>query len=135
MRNRAKCKKCGSIIESFHRYDFVSCKCNEISVDGGTDHLRCSAKDFTNFLRVDDEGNEIIVHFKEPEMFRDENIESDANYPKPSSKELIDTLEETIKNIDHLPDSARFAPVTHSDFSSALSLLAAILRSSCKETS
>ena len=39
MRNRAKCKLCSSVIESYHRYDEVSCKCGEINISGGNDVL------------------------------------------------------------------------------------------------
>lgn len=38
--NRAKCKKCGDVIESNYRHDWVSCKCGAIFVDGGHDYLR-----------------------------------------------------------------------------------------------
>ena len=40
IRNRARCKACGDIIESVHRHDFVWCNCQAIAVDGGTDYLR-----------------------------------------------------------------------------------------------
>lgn len=40
MRNIAKCKKCGDVIESTSRHDYVTCKCGAISVDGGTDYIR-----------------------------------------------------------------------------------------------
>jgi ribosomal protein L32 len=40
IRNRAKCKRCGDIIESKHSHDFVSCKCKAIALDGGTDYQR-----------------------------------------------------------------------------------------------
>ena len=40
LRNKAKCRACGSVIESKHRHDFVSCKCGSIAVDGGKDYLR-----------------------------------------------------------------------------------------------
>jgi len=40
IRNRARCKKCGDIIESKYRHDFVTCTCGAISVDGGYDYLR-----------------------------------------------------------------------------------------------
>lgn len=39
-RNRCKCKKCGTIIESKHRHDFVYCRCKSIFTDGGTDYIR-----------------------------------------------------------------------------------------------
>ena len=38
--NRAKCKKCGDVITSYHRHDYVSCKCASIAVDGGTEYRR-----------------------------------------------------------------------------------------------
>ena len=40
IRNRIKCKKCGDIIESKSRHDFVWCKCQSVAVDGGKDYLR-----------------------------------------------------------------------------------------------
>lgn len=39
-RNRARCRKCGDIIESRYRHDFVTCKCEAVSVDGGRDYFR-----------------------------------------------------------------------------------------------
>lgn len=38
--NKAKCAKCGDIIESKSRHEFVSCSCGAIFVDGGTDYIR-----------------------------------------------------------------------------------------------
>jgi len=43
--NRARCVKCGDIIISRHRHDFVTCKCGAISIDGGNDYCRVCAKD------------------------------------------------------------------------------------------
>lgn len=40
LKNKAKCLKCGDIIESKHRHDFVFCKCGDLAVDGGKDYLR-----------------------------------------------------------------------------------------------
>jgi len=40
LRNRAQCLKCGDIIESTYRHDFVGCSCETIFVDGGKDYLR-----------------------------------------------------------------------------------------------
>ena len=39
-RNRCMCNKCGDVIESKHRHDFVRCKCGAIFTDGGTDYIR-----------------------------------------------------------------------------------------------
>lgn len=38
--NQAKCNKCKQVIESKYRWDFVTCKCGAISVDGGKDYLK-----------------------------------------------------------------------------------------------
>ena len=114
MINRAKCKLCESIIESFCEGDYVECKCGEIAVDGG-DKLRCSAKDFKNFLRVDDEGNEIVVHVREP--------------GKQTKEDFLKMLEEMIKNIENLPTHAMTAPINHYDFVATLILLLNIFKS------
>lgn len=38
--NKCQCKKCGDIIESKHRHDFVWCKCRSIAADGGKEYIR-----------------------------------------------------------------------------------------------
>lgn len=35
-----KCRKCGDIIASKYRHDFVWCKCHSVAIDGGTDYIR-----------------------------------------------------------------------------------------------
>ena len=39
-RNASQCRKCGDLIVSKHRHDFVTCKCGAISVDGGLNYSR-----------------------------------------------------------------------------------------------
>ena len=39
-RNRARCRRCGDVIESTHVHDFVRCKCHAIFVDGGLEYVR-----------------------------------------------------------------------------------------------
>lgn len=44
LRNKAKCLKCGDVIESKYRWDYVSCSCGSLAVDGGRDYLkRCGS--------------------------------------------------------------------------------------------
>lgn len=38
--NKAKCKKCGDIIESKTVNDFKRCSCGSIAVDGGLEYLK-----------------------------------------------------------------------------------------------
>lgn len=121
MINRAKCKLCNSIIESYHATDLVLCKCGEISVDGGN-ALRCSANNWDNFIRVDDQGNEIEVKVKYLNDVEDKPTTS------PNKKELLKMLEDMIENIERLPPQAMLTAITHYDFCSALLLLSSILR-------
>lgn len=123
MKNRAKCKLCQSTIESFHDTDYVSCKCSHISVSGGL-RMECSAIDWNNFLRVDDQGNEIIVKVKES----NEDVKPLYN-ENPTREDKLKMLDEMIKSYDDLPTIALQAPITGYDFTSALLLISSILRS------
>lgn len=123
--NKAKCKLCQSVIESFHRFDLVSCKCGEISISGGSDVLECSAKDFGNFLRIDDLGNEIIVKLVDKDSPKDQ---PNPETTKPTRKELIEMLEGMLKNIESLPQNAMSLPINHYDFYTHLLVVLAILK-------
>lgn len=57
--NKAQCKLCGDVIESKHGHDFKSCKCGEITVDGGKNYLKRSAKDFNNVIELSDTYDEV----------------------------------------------------------------------------
>ncbi len=130
MKNRAKCRLCQETIESFHRHDYVTCKCGEIAVDGGLDYWRCSAKSWDNFLRIDDEGNEIVPLIKDKEESTKEDIKS---VPPPTKKELLGMLDEMIASYERLPEHARTQNPTNYDLAAALLLLSSILRSDCKD--
>ncbi len=124
MRNRAKCKKCESIIESFHSTDYVTCKCDEISVSGGS-AMRCAAKDFCNFMRVDDEGNEVVPKVL---LANVSAITQEAEQEEITYDGLVNMLDEMIKNIERLPSHVMTSPITHYDFCSLMLLLSGILR-------
>jgi hypothetical protein len=124
MRNRAKCKLCNETVESFTIGDYVECKCGEIAIAGGLDKLITWAKDYKNFLRVDDLGNEIVVKY-------DEHKEKDENElpSKFNRKDMIDMLDNMATNIERLPQHAMTAPITHADHCALIMLLVAIMRS------
>jgi hypothetical protein len=42
---RVRCDLCGEILRSRHRHHFVTCLCGNLSVDGGGDCLKVSARD------------------------------------------------------------------------------------------
>ena len=125
MRNRAKCRLCQSVIESYHYYDYVSCKCGEISVTGGPDSYQSASKDhsYKNFIRVDDEDNEVCITLVDTE----EPKSMDA--PKLTRDDYLKMLDSMIKSIESLPPQAMQAPISHYDLYSALLLLSTILRS------
>lgn len=136
MRNRAKCKLCNDILESFHHHDFVTCRCGEISVDGGQHHFKCSAKDFKNFLRIDDHDNEIPIKYvdKEPS---DSPMEKEGPQPteaplKPitTREDLTAVVNEMLANIERLPSHAQMQPLTHYDYQAILLLFLRFLKSS-----
>lgn len=110
MQNKAKCKLCESVIESVHEKDHVTCKCGEISVDGG-DSMRCAAKNFQNFLRVDDEGNEIVVKIQD----------------KMDKRAMIKMLEDYLQKLEDLPPQAMQCSINHYDLITSLSLIHMIL--------
>lgn len=117
MRNRAKCKLCGDIIESLAFADIVSCSCDEITIWGGLQELRTVSRtpDYRNFLRIDESGNEIAVKYVDKDA-KEKGDEQPANPPEQiATKEIIDTIEEMIKNDENLPQHVLFAPCTQAD--------------------
>lgn len=134
MQNRAKCKLCGDILQSYHRHDYVKCSCGEISIDGGLDYLHCSAKNWENFLRIDDEGNEIVVKvIDEKDQNPKKDDEKGDTKRKLSRKELISMLETMVKNIENLPKHVMDQPINHYDFYSYMLLVVSILKTSRKD--
>lgn len=43
--NSAQCLKCGEILRSKNRHDYVTCKCGNLSVDGGSWYCKRSYED------------------------------------------------------------------------------------------
>lgn len=129
VKNRAKCKLCQSIIESFHSTDYVSCKCGEISIDGGDSYCRALAKNWENFLRVDDEGNEIEVKVVNNFAEDDTNVKPLDIEKKPTKQELIKMLADMGKSIEELPPQAMTMSVSNYDLGALISLLLLILKS------
>jgi hypothetical protein len=62
LRNAAKCRLCGDVIESKHVHDFVRCKCGEIFVDGGREYIRRGAKTFANIIDLSESVSEESIH-------------------------------------------------------------------------
>ncbi len=143
MRNRAKCKLCQDIIESFHATDYVSCKCGEIIVDGGP-AFRCAAGSWDNFIRVEEDGTEIPIEIKEMTRYEISDLvpypkieleEESKELAKIAKKDILDQVRALIESIEKLPPHAMNLPVNNYDHLSLLLLLAAALRCDCNELS
>ena len=126
MRNRAKCKLCQDVLESFHLYDFVHCKCGQVSISGGQYQYQCAAADWSNFLRIDDDDKEIPVVVKK-EGEEAEVIKEDVS-TKLTRQEQIEMLERMLNNIENLPKHVMDTPVNHYDFYSYLLIVLSILK-------
>lgn len=125
MKNRAKCKLCKEVIESHFLEDMVECKCGEISVSGGELKNWCAAKNWENFLRIDDDGKEIVPKIKEKE---DDVKPLDIENSKPTRDEMIEMLGTMIKSIQELPEQAMTLPVNQYDLLSFMMLTYSILK-------
>lgn len=84
IRNRAKCLKCGCIIESIDRHDFKQCSCGALAVDGGLEYIRRNFQDENDFLEL----SEIHGQFR----WIEENVIIDFRIPR-DWKNLIAELE------------------------------------------
>lgn len=46
--NRARCRKCGTFLESKHVHDMQTCACGAVSIDGGLEYIRQLAVDLND---------------------------------------------------------------------------------------
>lgn len=105
------------------------CRCGEISIEGGNEQLKCFAKDWKSFLRVDDEGNEIIPKIVEKEQAAEKNSPKDpSDISKPTRSELIEMLDAMIQNIENLPKSVMDLPINHYDLYSFMLIISSTLK-------
>lgn len=123
MKNRAKCKLCEDIIESLNDQDYQLCRCGEIFVDGGK-QLLCGANDWSNFIRIDDAGNEIVPTIEETEEV---SIETEIS-PIERREKLLSMFKNLIDSFDNLPTNGRVAPITHYDLQSALVIIYELIK-------
>jgi hypothetical protein len=90
--------------------------------------MYCFAQDFDNFLRVDDNDNEIVP--KVIAKLDEDSIESpkDPIHTKLTKVELIKMLDDMIENVDRLPQAAMTAPISHYDYYSLMLLLSSLFK-------
>lgn len=106
--NAIQCKKCGDIIESVHRHNYVTCKCGTVSVDGGLDYqqtlFKGSTDDYTNLAVYSDEPFEKVREF----AFR-------LGYGKPGAKDYGELRLTRFKDMtdNHLEQSIIYVEKKH----------------------
>ena len=126
--NRAKCKLCESVIESFFQGDVVTCKCGEITVYDGA-AMRSEAKDYANFLRVNDKGViSPVTYVDEGKEKPNDDGDVKSTDKSPTIEELAQILDSCIEGFEKLPDHAKYQPVTHFDFNSFMLLIREFLK-------
>src|SRR6185503_11500514 len=102
-RNRAKCLKCDTIVESLLPADLQMCKCGNCGVEGGTEAYKLIGEDLSKIVRLEDDNTETAI---------EGDAEPAPAMPpvKPSRKEIMDTLGMSIKASENLPPNAMMAP-------------------------
>lgn len=91
--------------------------------------MQCGAENWDNFLRVDDNGNDIVVKVRdtfEPKSNHEDIISKIDD--RPTKEELIGVLDDMIAKIDTLPQHTMTAPINHYDYSALLMLLSSIFK-------
>lgn len=58
---KIKCLNCNDIIESKHRQNLVTCKCQSCYADGGQDYLHFGRKDFSKIPIIFNDGTEVLA--------------------------------------------------------------------------
>lgn len=154
MRNRAKCRQCSTIIESFHEFDYVECKCSRVGITGGTVKYRVLAYDFKDVIRIDDNDKEIEIKFEDNDENNrndrpnDENTDIDpihddmGNPSYDNQSNLLDNRQNTTRedllkelglmmdNIEGLPQHVMIQPVNHYDLYSFMLVVSSLFRAS-----
>lgn len=137
MRNRAKCKLCLDVIESKHQHDYVTCDCGEIAVDGGQAYFKCLARDWKNFIRLDDDDNEITPKIVDKEdsaeVASTDACETLNTTSAPSKDDLLDQMRGVIEAFESLPTHAKSSFVTNYDLESCMLLCFSLFKELCKE--
>lgn len=55
--NRARCNRCGDEILSQHKWDYTTCSCGYLSVDGGRNYLKRATRDE---IEINEAGERVI---------------------------------------------------------------------------
>lgn len=138
---RAKCLKCGDIVESCFASDEAACRCGELLVRGGElQAFKPTSGNWENVALVDDRGNIILdmgkSALKEEEHHENtegkdnsvNDLEQNGVIREPNRKALI---KEMYQILNHYKDIPQDIPVSHKDFITTIENLLAIIYLDC----
>ena len=123
MRNRAKCRLCKSELESVALMDYMECTCGEIGISGGVDKLNCFAKDFTNFIRLDDEGKEVEVKVIDKAQDKEEVPVTEEIKQEMTREDKIKLVNAMLDYYENLPQHAMLSAPTQYDLKAVYVLI------------
>ena len=103
IKNKWKCLKCNDIVESKHRHDYVTCKCGEMSIDGGTSYIRLMGdldmmQNECEYIEVWEDGDKIRCI-----------DDSEQNTLKLNEVYTVDTSMNTTDNRVYVKENKRFS--------------------------
>ncbi len=128
MRNRAKCKLCSDVLESFHRGDNILCSCGEIAIGGGDHRFHCWAKNWKNFERVADDDTILSVKIMDSDAMDDAVEQESVQQMKPNKQTLLETINYFIQNMESQPQEMMCTQLTQYDLLAIYILFRSILQ-------
>jgi hypothetical protein len=118
MRNRAKCALCHTVIESVLATEHVLCPCGEIGVAGGQQMLFKAYTSDDNFIRIDDDGNEI-----KPELAKAKESAEKLLVNMDDLGQIIKDMGTIVESLESLEDYSMRLPLNQYDLLTVLRLV------------
>jgi hypothetical protein len=81
--------------------------------DGAAMRMQCN--NIENFLRVDDNGNEIVVHYVDQHEGKSDDYSPDEPPKSFTYNECVEMLENRVKYYGELPEHVLQSPIDHCD--------------------
>jgi hypothetical protein len=122
MRHRAKCKLCGTVIDTEFN-DYTSCACGEIAFESKNDNTMLISENFHNAIMIDSEGDEHPINVIEKSDISSAKVDPEGNFDTPEF-----ALNQLIEKIEGFPQHGMTTYINHYDYLSLLYLLKALVK-------
>ena len=87
-----ECTKCHDYVFSFNRHDFKSCKCGNVSLDGGFDYTRITAPHHTDYILQEEEIRDVIVSLRD-KFFWTRTMDKSGKFLDKPERKVLSSLE------------------------------------------